>query len=300
MKKKHTSLAVRAKKILGSAVILGIFLFPVLLSGRWVYGVATAGDKRQVYDRADIAAMNGGCTVDVADIKPFDEPLVTITFDDGWESVYSAGLESLEKNCIKSTQYILGDHYGEVQYLSEKQVKSMHQAGHEIASHSMTHPNLTTLTADELDWELGESDRLLTNKFGDMREFATPLGANDDMVLQHIKKYYRSHRNTVGDPTNGVADNDINVRETFDPYQINAYTVRNTTTAEDIHNLVEYTKQRKGWLILTYHQVDDSDAHYAVTKAMLDEHLALVKQSGLRTPVMGQVLDAIEAKGTRR
>lgn len=298
MTKNRNSHAVRAKKFLGSAVILGIFFLPLLLSGVWVYQVVNSGDKRKVYSQADIVKMNGGCTVDVADIKPFDEPLITITFDDGWESIYTNGLEPMEQQCIKSTQYILGDHFADPQYLSEKQVRSMQQAGHEVASHTMTHPDLTTLTAQELEWELGEADKSLTKKFGDAREFASPLGASNDSVLEHIKKYYRSHRNTVGDPGNGVTDVDINVRETFDPYKINAYTVRNTTTADDIRNLIAYTKQRKGWLILTYHQVDDSDAHYAVTRAMLEEHLQIVKDSQVRTPVMGQVLDAIE-KGWR-
>lgn len=197
---------------------------------------------------------------------------------------------------MKSTQYILGDHFEDFNYMSEAQARAMQKNGHEIASHTMDHPNLTKLSDADMDWELGESDRLLSEKFGEIRDFATPLGASDERVLSNIKKYYRSHRNTVGDPAT-VGDEDINTADNFDIFQINAYTVRRSTTLDDIRNLIEHTKKRNGWLILTYHQVDDSNAFYGVSRQQLEEQLKLVHESGLRTPVMGDVLDAIGSRG---
>ena len=93
-----------------------------------------------------------------------------------------------------------------------------------------------------------------------------------------------------------VGDEDINTSDTCDVYQMNAYTVRNTTTQEDIQRLIDYTIKRKGWLILTYHQVDNSDAHYAVTPEALDDQLQLIKDAGIKSPTMGKVLDAIAAR----
>src|SRR5690606_19508559 len=145
----------------------------------------------------------------VKDIQPFSEPLITVTFDDGWESIYSAGLPVLEKYCIKSTQYILGGHFEDYLYLSEDQVRSFQAAGHEVASHTMTHPNLTFLPDDKLTWELGESYKILSGKFGPVKDFATPLGAHNPRVVEQIKKYYRSHRNTASDPLE-IEDVDIN------------------------------------------------------------------------------------------
>jgi peptidoglycan/xylan/chitin deacetylase (PgdA/CDA1 family) len=231
----------------------------------------------------------------VGDIEPFSEPIITVTFDDGWESAYSEGFKVLEKYNIKTTQYILGGHFGDEAYLSEEQVHSMQEAGHEIAAHSMTHPDLTSLTEDKVEWELGESDRVLSDKFGAMREFATPLGASNDMVLKHLKKYYRSHRNTIGDAT--VADDtDINIGQTFNRYNINAFTIRKSTTYEELKNLIDYTIQRKGWLVITYHQVDDSSSDFAVAPKTLASQLQLIREKQIRTATLGQVLDAIEKR----
>lgn len=290
------SFLARAKKVAGALVLLLVFLLPLLLGVQWAVDVSGGIDKRKVFSQRDIAAFRQSSSKSGGELRPFDEPLITVTFDDGWESIYSQGLPVLEKHNIKTTQYILGGHFDEQAYLSEAQVRSMQAAGHEIAAHSMTHPDLTSLSEADLEWEVGEADRQLTQKFGDMREFATPLGASNDMVLAHLKKYYRSHRNTASDPTNGVQDIDINLRDGFDRYNIQAFTVRRTTTPEEIKQLIDHTIQRKGWLVITYHQVDDSSSIYAVTKNALDAQMKLVTESPLRTATMGQVLDAIEQR----
>jgi peptidoglycan/xylan/chitin deacetylase (PgdA/CDA1 family) len=45
--------------------------------------------------------------------------------------------------------------------ISWEQVSEMAEAGIDFGSHTVTHPNLTRLTDDELDWELAESKRVL-------------------------------------------------------------------------------------------------------------------------------------------
>lgn len=300
MSKKKPTIAARVKKFLTSTLVLFVFAVPAILGGLWLQGIITGGDNRDLYSAREVNSFKDpDCLTNIENIRPFEEPLITITFDDGWESVYSNAFRVLEANCIKSTQYVLGDHFHDLNYLSSSQTRSMQDAGHEIASHTMSHPDLTRLSAEQLAWELGESDRELTRRFGEIREFASPLGANNKTVLAEAKKYYRSHRNTVADPE-VVGDEDINVRETFDPYQINAYTVRSTTTPEDIQRLIDYTIKRKGWLVLTYHQIDDEGGYYAVTPGVLDQHLKLIRKNGVRTPTMGYVLDMIEQSRSRR
>jgi peptidoglycan/xylan/chitin deacetylase (PgdA/CDA1 family) len=289
---KKLSLMGRAKKAAGTFALLAVFLLPLYLGTTWVLGMTGGVDTRPVYTQEELAGLRGSYSEN-GDLKPFDEAVITITFDDGWESIYSEGFQVLEKYNIKSTQYILGGRFGDKNYLSEKQIKSMQGAGHEIAAHTMTHPNLTALNEKDLEYELSECDVVLSRKFGEMREFATPLGASNDMVLAHAKKYYRSLRNTASDPAE-IEDVDINIRDTFDRYDINAYTVRSTTTLEDIQKLIDYTIQRKGWLVLTYHQIEqDNPSEFAVSPFVLDDHLNMVRQSNIRTATMGQVLDAL-------
>lgn len=285
----------RAKKAAGSLVLLLVFLLPLYLSATWIYGITGGLDTRSVYSSQEIADFRDKSEPDESgDLRPFDEPIVSVTFDDGWESIYSEAFPLLEKYNIRSTQYILGGLFSDKAYLSDKQVGSMKDAGHEIAAHTMTHEDLTALDSEDLEWELGECDRVLSGKFGEIGDFATPLGASNATVLNSLKKYYRSHRNTVGD-AESMEDSDINVRENFNIYNINAFTVRRTTTIDEIQRYLDYTAKRKGWAVITYHQVDANDAsEYAVSPEVLESHLKLIRERKVRTATVGQVLDTIE------
>ncbi len=96
----------------------------------------------------------------------FQEPLVTVTFDDGFESVYKDAMPLLQRYGIRSTQYVLPGETKDQQYISWKQIQKMQDAGHEIACHSMTHPDLTTLSDADLDYQLRECKAELTNRNG--------------------------------------------------------------------------------------------------------------------------------------
>lgn len=295
MSKQSKRLAARLQKLFASAAVLFISILPVLVTGMWIWEVIASSDSRQVYSAEEVQSFKQYACEQGADLRPFEEPIISVTFDDGWESVYKNGFPLLEKYCIKTTQYILGDHFGHSAYLSEDQAKSLFSHGHEFASHGMEHPNLVMLDSSALIRELEMSQRLLNKKFGNISDFAAPLGSFNDPVIESIKKYYRSNRNTAVDPLT-VGDEDINLSDSFDYYNINAYTVRSTTTLDDIKRLIEHTKERNGWLVLNYHQVDDSGSYYAVTPEMLEDHLLAIKDGQIRSATMGQVLDAIDAQ----
>jgi len=295
MRKQSRVAKIRSKAI--DLLVLLIFLLPAFMSIMWIHSVFASADHREVFSSEQLSAFHDNrYPVDSGSVKPFDEPLITITFDDGWESTYSEGLPLLEKYGIASTHYILGDNFGNPEYLSLAQAHALQDAGHEIAAHTMTHPDLTKLSHDKLDWELSESDRLLTKEFGNIQDFATPLGASNDSVVAQTKFYYRSLRNTASDPAVLNGD-DINTRDKFNPYNINAYTVRSTTKPEDIQRLIDYTIQTKGWLVLTYHDVGDSESSFwAVKPQDIDNQLRQVRDSRVRTATMGKVLDTLYPK----
>jgi len=290
MRKNKATVTNRVKRAVTSLVLLLIFLLPLGLGVQWIYQAVLKGDGRDV---TSDYFNDSRYPVQTEPIHPCSEAVVTITFDDGWESAYTEGLPVLEKYGIKTTYYILGNTFDDPQYMSEAQVKSLQRAGHEIAAHTMSHPDLTSLTEDKLEWELSESNRILTEKFGPIHNFATPLGASNTSVVTHTQKYFRSLRNTAGDPET-MGDNDINLCATLKPYDLNAYTVRDTTTSEDIQKQIDYVKQRGGWLILTYHQLGKHDSHWAIDQNKLDEQMKLVRDSGVRTATMQQTLDAIQ------
>lgn len=264
------------------AIIMTVL--PILSIGFFVH-TQFFDDPRTVSSLTEIPAST--------EPRLFEEPLVSVTFDDGWESVYTKAAPLLQQYSIRTTQYILLGEFGSRSYISLDQAKSLKHAGHEIMSHTMTHVRLTSATDDKVRSELEGAKSALIQyglSTGDI-QFAAPESATNAKVDAVIKDMYASHRNTLGDIQNGVDSNDVNVRSSaFDRYNIIGYAVRPETTALDIRIALAYAHENNGWLVLVYHQIDDSKETYSVSAAKLDKHLQLIKESGIKTATIGDVL----------
>jgi peptidoglycan/xylan/chitin deacetylase (PgdA/CDA1 family) len=287
------------KRGLASLFVCSIVFLPVLFVARWPKEVKTTNqpaDTRSVTALPPLATrpadLNGAP-------KLFQEPIISITFDDGWESIYTEAAPLLTRYGVRSTQYVIGGVQGNMAYMNLEQVKHLQNSGQEIACHTMTHPDLTTLSNDSLVHELHDCQTVLSKDLGLIREFASPYGHSDTRTLPVIKQYYRSHRNTDGDITNGVNQFDVNTPAQFDTYNIIGVTIRHDTTVEQLKAAVAYAKANNGWLVLTYHQADDeTGSTFAVDHNSLQEQLAYLAGTDVKIAPMGQVLDSYN--GTRR
>jgi len=288
---KKLQLRNKLARTLVSLFVLAVVFSPTLLTAKWVMGLAGHNDPRRVVSvpALQVRPINQTKTP----IKPFDEPLVSITFDDGWESVYTKGLPVLQQDGIQTTQYIISgtmaDNYN---YMSVAQIKSMENAGNEIAAHTVTHPDLTTLDDKQLTYQLAYSKQVLTQDFGPIYDFTSPYGAYNAHTLGMISKYYRSQKNSEGDPAANELEA-INTKAKFDPMNITSYSVRQTTTSADIKKLLEAARENNGWLVLTYHQIDESNDVYAVTPAVFAKQMQLIDDSNMRSATVGQVLNVL-------
>ena len=291
MKSKKSKRTSKLREILLSLIVLAAFAFPVIVTTTWAHdALLGSSDPRKINKIEKLNTRE--IDKKLQDIKPFKEPIISVTFDDGWESIYSNALPLLQKYGVPTTQYILASEFNNQLYLSEKQITSMQEAGHEIASHTMTHENLTSISEADRRWELGESKKILSKKFGPIKDFASPLGAEDEDTIESIKQFYRSNRNTEGD-AQSVGIEDINTETEFDIYSINAFSVRDDTSLDEIKNLIEYNQKTNGWLVLIYHQVDYSGAVYSVTPEVLETQLQAIAGSNSRLTTMGNTIDAI-------
>ncbi|NTW61568.1 polysaccharide deacetylase family protein, partial [Candidatus Saccharibacteria bacterium] len=104
----------------------------------------------------------GSLTIDNVNLQRytpigFNRPLATITFDDGFANSYTQALPLLNKYGFGSTQFITTGLVNTDGYLSTSQLQSLATAGSEIASHSVTHSNLSIATATSYTNELSAS-----------------------------------------------------------------------------------------------------------------------------------------------
>jgi peptidoglycan/xylan/chitin deacetylase (PgdA/CDA1 family) len=236
--------------------------------------------------------------VDQTTLPPqlFHEPLITVSFDDGDESVYKYALPLLQKYGIHSTQYVLGGTADEPEYVSWAQIAEMQKAGHEIACHTMTHKNLVGLNDGQLEYQIKGCKDELTKRFGTITDFASPYGAKNARTVSYIKKYFNSERNTDGDPTNGVDENDVNTSGNFNLYNIIGVTVRHDTTIDELKSLVDYAKAHNGWVVLTYHQADEgSGSQYGLNSDKLAKQFEYLSKTDVRIVTMQQALETTTA-----
>lgn len=220
--------------------------------------------------------------------------MISVTFDDGWASQSDNALPILNKYAVPATMYIYTQAIGDVPaYMTQAQIQGFASRGDEIASHTVSHADLTTLTPALLDTELSQSKTTLQQMFGPSAalDFASPFGAYNPTTTAAVKKYYATQRNT---------DGGFNATAGFDPYNIVVQNVVDTTTAAIVQGWITEAKASGTWLVLVYHEVGANlggDA-YHVDTALLDAHMAAVKNSGLPIVTVRQGVEAMTSPTT--
>lgn len=174
------------------------------------------------------------------------QPMVSITFDDGWQSVYDRALPLLDKYNFKSTQYVNASSIETPNFVTAAEVQQMHQAGHEIAAHSYEHVDLTSIGTDRLDEELRKSEETLAAAGLGTDDLAPPYGRSDPQVDWYASKYFNVVRGT---------DDGINTRQNLEPHDLKVLYVTDETTPDTLAEALAETSRINGWLIIVYHQI---------------------------------------------
>ena len=130
--------------------------------------------------------------------------VVAVTFDDAYRSVHRLARPILEKFGLPATlfvptryigqeepmawpgidEWLGGPHEAELMPMSWEEARELHDAGWEIGSHTVTHPELTTVSDEQLEDELSGSRAACEEQIGAPCEsIAFPYGDHDDRVV---------------------------------------------------------------------------------------------------------------------
>lgn len=109
---------------------------------------------------------------------------VALTFDDGPNNSSTLDLlDILQQSDVKATFFMLGQMVA--QYPDS--AKKVAEAGHEIASHSYSHPQLNTLSTEDLKEEIFKTDKAIFDATGTLpRNLRPPYGAIDKQSAETI------------------------------------------------------------------------------------------------------------------
>lgn len=171
--------------------------------------------------------------------------IVSLCFDDGWDSQYTTGLPILEKYNYQGTNFVIPSLLGDTNYQTEAQVEEFHKKGWDIAGHNAT--DLTTLDAEVVEQGVRGSSEYLRNKgFRGANIYAYPNGQNNEQVREIVRKYFPVARtiNWSNQPLGYI-----------NPLRINAFSPINTTTVSVIKDRIDDAVNNGNWLILIFHRI---------------------------------------------
>ena len=117
-----------------------------------------------------------------------DRPVV-VSFDDGFYSHYAHALPVLRRLGWSGALNLKVKVIGEAGGLSEWQVRALLAVGWELDSHTISHPDLTTLGPEQLRHEVTESRLELRRRFGvPVDFFCYPHGRYNEDVLRAVRE----------------------------------------------------------------------------------------------------------------
>jgi peptidoglycan/xylan/chitin deacetylase (PgdA/CDA1 family) len=121
-----------------------------------------------------------------------------LTFDDGYESVYTHAAPLLDRYGCSATVFVVAgyiglppswDIYRHGRHVSAAQIRALSDQGIEIGSHTLTHPDLTGLPDELLDKELSASKKTLEDITGvPVTSLSVPYGSWDARVWAHARR----------------------------------------------------------------------------------------------------------------
>ena len=116
-----------------------------------------------------------------------------LTFGDGFKSQYLYAKPILDKYGFKGNFFITCNFVGsENSRMNWQDIETLHNQGHYIGSKTVTYKNLNQLSANALNFEVGQSKQCLQAHGINATVFATPqgIGWNNATVINTIAKYY--------------------------------------------------------------------------------------------------------------
>ena len=226
----------------------------------------------------------------------WDQPMVSITFDDGWQSVYDRALPLLDKHGFLTTQYVNASSIETPNFMTAAELRNMHEAGHEFAAHSYEHVDLTSIGADRLHEQLRKSEDALAAAGLDTDNLAPPFGRSDPQVDWYASKYFDIVRGT---------DQAINTRQNLEPHDLKVFYVTDETTPDTVAKALAETSRLNGWLIFVYHQIATPEStgtqkntiaadQSTITSAVLAAQLQLIDDSGIEVQPVTQAFTQLQ------
>ncbi|ADV64739.1 polysaccharide deacetylase family protein [Desulfurococcus mucosus] len=194
-----------------------------------------------------------------------------LTFDDGYLSHYEIA-KMLYRMDVPATFFIITGlmEYNGRRLLATRPelIREMRDMGHEIASHTVSHRDLTRIPVWEVEREAAESKKMLEETVRDeVKGLAYPYGSFNDRVVEVVRRYY-SYGRTMGTVNRW--------NEKADSYVIGSIGIRHLPEVP-----MRLLVNRTGLVVLTMH-----DERQLIVRAVVE----LLRALGFRLTTLSEAL----------
>lgn len=216
----------------------------------------------------------------------YPKGVISIMFDDTYDSDYLLAAPRLARHGLPATAYTIYSRVGTAGCTSMQQLRELSEVyGWEIAAHA-------TDDAAHTDWrdkspELFRAELKAQKEWQEANNFPTetfayPYGPFNAEMARQAANYYTSARSTYGW---------VNSAAHPMAHRLTTRVISPTTTAESVVEYINRAKIGGGWLCLMFHRVEDkATSSNGTTVADLDTILAAVVASGLPVDTVGNVI----------
>jgi peptidoglycan/xylan/chitin deacetylase (PgdA/CDA1 family) len=260
------------------------------IPGTWYHNIVSSLDtgtiyyyKIYVYNYIDLnyfteSPLFSFSTKEETSIKT---PLVTFVFDDGFKSTYDRAFPVLNSSLFPGVTAVISLNAvgGYTNYMNITELQTLQENKWEIASHSVTHPDLQLINDTQLDHELLDSKNTLWSNGFNVYNFVSPYGSYNSHTQAHIMKYYDSDRSTQ-----------IKEIPPGNEYPLPGTNIWSNTTPDEVKTWVDKAINNNSWLILVFHNIADHPG----------EDTPMWTEGEWRTDELAQIVRYIESKESLR
>ena len=130
---------------------------------------------------------------------------IIITFDDGYENIFTEAMPVLKKFNFSATCFIVNKKIGyfndwdknqknfkKKKLMNKKQINTWINNGFEVGSHTMNHYNLKYLSNDQKKYQILKPKQFFETNYGiNIQSFSYPFGCYNEDCLKILKRNYK-------------------------------------------------------------------------------------------------------------
>jgi peptidoglycan/xylan/chitin deacetylase (PgdA/CDA1 family) len=212
---------------------------------------------------------------------------ISLTFDDGKISNYTLGAPALNARGFKGTFYIITARAdGDPTYsMSWDQLRNLANQGHEIGSHTISHPYLTQLSLSQMQAEIGGSKAVIDAQITTQKclSIAYPYGNFNGTAESVAQTYYIAARSTACDFNNTP----------YDFYAMRA--CEDTLSLAEMKAKTDAAEQTGAWLVTFHHALDGLSYGYWTIDILIN-YLDYLKTKNLWVNTISSVTKYIKER----